>query len=81
MVTGTEWDLLLQMDEQLFRQHLKVTWAHLDFLLDQLHQQHYAPNFGGRPAVSLHHRLVMFLWYMGNQNSFREISDRFNVSE
>ncbi|KAM3876298.1 uncharacterized protein ACN63O_024338 [Diretmus argenteus] len=70
------------MDEHTFRRHLRVTWAQFDFLVIKLEQQrlNQGHHFGGLPDVPLHKKLLMFLWYMGNQNSFREISDRFDVS-
>lgn len=33
----------------------------------------------GRPAITLKVSLYVTLWKLGNQNSFREISDRFNI--
>ncbi|KAL7405713.1 hypothetical protein ABVT39_006164 [Epinephelus coioides] len=73
--TGTEWEILMQMDEHTFRRHLRVTWAQFDFLLLKLNQYIQTLHVGGRPE------LAMFLWYIGNQNSFRELSDKFNVSQ
>ncbi|KAK0154309.1 putative nuclease HARBI1 [Merluccius polli] len=37
--TGTEWEILLEMDEHTFRRHLRVTWAQFDFLLMKFEQQ------------------------------------------
>jgi hypothetical protein len=34
----------------------------------------------GCPPLPIAKKVLMFLWYMGNQNCFREISDKFNVS-
>ncbi len=79
--TGTEWEILMQMDEHKFRRHLRVTWALFDVLLLKLNQHIQTLHVGGRPDVPLHQKLAMFLWYMGNQNSFRELSDKFNVSQ
>ncbi|XP_053177218.1 putative nuclease HARBI1 [Scomber japonicus] len=71
----------MQMDEHTFRRHLRVTWAQFDFLLQKLKQHIQKVHVGGRPEVPLHQKLAMFLWYIGNQNSFRELSDKFNVSQ
>lgn len=32
-------------------------------------------------AAARKEKVLMFLWYMANQNSFREISDQFDVSQ
>lgn len=68
------------MDEHTFRRHLQVTWAQFD-LMQKLNQHIQTVHAGGRPEVPLHQKLAMFLWYIGNQNSFRELSDEFNVSQ
>jgi hypothetical protein len=36
---------------------------------------------GGIPAVSVGEALCITLWYLGNQVSMRDVSDRFNVSK
>lgn len=35
----------------------------------------------GRPETPLKERLYITLWALANQNSFREIGDRFNISK
>ena len=34
---------------------------------------------GGRPAVPLHIKILIFLWYTASGEPLRSISDRFNV--
>lgn len=71
------------MDQHTFRRHLRVTWGQFDFLLMKFEQQgvNQGHHIGGRPDIPLVKKLLMFLWYMANQNSFREIADKFDVSQ
>ena len=41
----------------------------------------HSDNTQGRTPVPDTKKLLVFLWYMANQNSFREISDKFDVSQ
>jgi hypothetical protein len=41
-----------------------------------LHECYHA----GRPNISLEKKLLITLWYLGNQESIRGIADRFNVT-
>jgi hypothetical protein len=34
----------------------------------------------GRPNISLQKKLLIILWYLGNEESIRGIADRFNVT-
>jgi len=36
---------------------------------------------GGRPPVSVEKHLLITLWFLGNQEPFRSVADRFNVAE
>ncbi len=36
---------------------------------------------GGPERIPLIQKVVLFLWYMANQNSVREITDKFDVSQ
>lgn len=36
---------------------------------------------GGPARIPVEKKVVMLLWYLANQNSFREISDKFDVSQ
>ena len=36
---------------------------------------------GGPTRISQNIKTLIFLWYMANQNSFRELGDTFNVAQ
>lgn len=80
--TGTEWELLFHMDEQTFYRHLRVTHAQFIYLTEVL-SQHGLKGYQQDEGVEipLKQKVALFLWYMANQNSFREISDKFNLSQ
>ena len=80
--TGTEWEILFEMDEHTFYRHLRITHSQFDYLSYLLKQLGLNDEQKGGPAViPLRQKLTLFLWYMGNQNSFREVSDKFNMSQ
>ena len=37
--------------------------------------------YGGMPRIPVERKALIFLWYMANMNSFREISDKFNITK
>ena len=80
--TGTEWEIPFQMDEHTFDRHLRITHSQFDYktyLLKQLslNEEHT----GGPSSIPLRQKLALFLWYLANQNSFLEMSDKFNMSQ
>jgi len=81
--TGTAWNVLLKMDDHTFRRHLRVSRAQFDSLTSQLKEQGLKEDHqaGGCPEVPLLKKVLMFLWYLANQNSFREMSDKFDISQ
>ncbi len=38
-------------------------------------------GFGGREPISLDKQLLVILWYLGSQDTFHNISDRFDITE
>ncbi|KAJ8384500.1 hypothetical protein AAFF_G00204150 [Aldrovandia affinis] len=80
--TGIEWELLFHMDEHTFYRHLRVTLAQFDHLVEVLgHQGLKGDQHDGGLEIPVRQKVALFLWYMANQNSFREMSDKFNVSQ
>lgn len=69
------------MDEGTFRRHLWVTWAQFDVLLTEFRNAGINSSTHNHPDIPLTQKVLMFLWYMANQNSFREIEDKFNVAQ
>ena len=71
--------LMMDMDDRTFQRHFRVTKTKFDELLHKLwpdQDDNVPPSM-----VSHKQRTLMFLWYMANQNSFREISDKFDISQ
>ena len=82
--TGISCHLLLEMDDRTFKRHLRLTRQQFDVLnekLGELGMSETGMEKGGRKRIPLEHKTLMFLWYMANTNSFREIGDKFNVCE
>uniref|UniRef100_A0A8C6MEF6 DDE Tnp4 domain-containing protein n=1 Tax=Nothobranchius furzeri TaxID=105023 RepID=A0A8C6MEF6_NOTFU len=80
--TGTEWEVLLYMDENTFARHFRVTRPQFEYLTMKLHENGVGrEHHQGLLPVPVTKKVLMFLWYMANQNSFREMSDKFDVSQ
>ncbi|KAB5579381.1 hypothetical protein PHYPO_G00194410 [Pangasianodon hypophthalmus] len=80
--TGTKWEVMPNMDDDTFFHPFRVTKRQFDFLLLVLQQQGLKRQKArGQPTVPVRMKVLMFLWYMANQNGFRDISDKFDVSE
>ena len=61
------------MDDSTFQRHLRLTKPQFHFFLDKLEII--------RPQNVDIKKVIMFLWYLSNQNSFRELSDKFDISQ
>ncbi|XP_054599280.1 uncharacterized protein [Nothobranchius furzeri] len=78
--TGTEWEVWLHMDEHTFARHFRVTRPQFEYLTMKLQENGVGrEHHQGLPPVPVTKKVLMFLWYMANQNSFREMSDKFDV--
>uniref|UniRef100_A0A3Q2QA82 Protein ALP1-like n=1 Tax=Fundulus heteroclitus TaxID=8078 RepID=A0A3Q2QA82_FUNHE len=78
---GGQWEAMLNADDDAFRRHFGLSKAQFASLLTRLQERGVAKEHSqGLPPVPASKRVLMFLWYMANQNSFREMSDRFDVS-
>ena len=75
--------LMFEMDDATFKRHMRLTRGQFETLNRRLGEMGLAeapPEFGGADRIPLEIKTAMFLWYMGNQNSYRELSDKFDVS-
>lgn len=64
-----------------FFKNLRVTKKTFRFLLD-IFKKYYNPvHLGGREPVPTDTLLLLTLWYLGNQTTYREISELFGLSE
>ncbi|KAJ8355235.1 hypothetical protein AAFF_G00083580 [Aldrovandia affinis] len=81
--SGTEWQLIMEMDENTFRRHLRVSKAQFHFVAHKLQEKGMSDVHpcGGPENIPMVKKIIMFLWYLANQNSFRELSDKFDVSQ
>ena len=69
------------MDNITIRHHLRVNLQQLDILVDRFAAFGIEDEISVMPILTVKIKTIMFLWYMANSNSFREISDRFNVAK
>ena len=82
--SGTTCHLLMEVDEVTFKRHIRLTRGQFDALNNRfghLGMDETPDQFGGMERIPLERKTLMFLWYMANNNSFREISDKFDVSQ
>ena len=66
------------MDNITIKRHLRVTIDQLDMIANTFHTMGLESE---HLSFSYKVKTVMFLWYMANENCFREISDKFNISQ
>lgn len=79
--SGIGWEVMLDMDDHTFASHFRIRRPRFDRLLQVLQEGGLQSQHShGIPPLPVSQKALMFLWYMANQNSFREMSDKFNVS-
>ena len=67
-----------------FRSHFRIlvdTFEQLVTDLGNCRELPTGPQYGGREAISVVKYLLITLWFLGNQESIRSMSDRFNVTK
>ncbi|XP_060758403.1 uncharacterized protein LOC132901096 [Neoarius graeffei] len=71
------------MQDRTFKSHLRVTREQFHLLCDQLRQHGLTDDnsTGGPARIPVQKKVVMVLWYLANQNCFRELADKFDVSQ
>ncbi len=72
------------MDNRTFQRHMRLTRQQFERFVSDLEQGGMAlpvDQRGGPQRVPVVCKALAFLWYMGNQNSFREISDKFLIAQ
>jgi len=84
--TGIYWKLLLAMDDRTFQQHMRVTRRQCNFIqcaIERQLQEQTGPagRWGGRPQISVTCKTLLLLWYLANDNSYREMCDKFGMSK
>ncbi|XP_053710278.1 putative nuclease HARBI1 [Synchiropus splendidus] len=77
-----EWEMMLNMDDHTFVHRFHVTKPQFEYLAAKLRDNGLEKQHShGLPAVPAMKKVLMFLWFMANQDSFRQISQRFDVSQ
>ncbi|XP_018578669.1 putative nuclease HARBI1 isoform X2 [Anoplophora glabripennis] len=67
-------------DEE-FKSHFRMNKKTANKMIEMLEQSNYIPRHSdGREKVSAKRAFLLALWYLSNDETFRQISDRFNVS-
>lgn len=66
----------------VFRSHFRMTRRTFELLVHMIGPSEHIPkgNSFGRPAVDPRKQIAMSLWMMANQETHRQIADRFDVS-
>lgn len=74
-------DCIDKFDYQQFRENFRISRTTFEYLLDSLNLQDKLPAHSyGREKITPKHALLITIWYLANMETFRQISDRFNVS-
>ena len=78
MKSGIGCGLMLEMDDEtLTREQYEV----LNEKLIQIMGVEVNSELGGPTRIPQTMKTLVFLWYMANQNSFREMGDKFNIAQ
>lgn len=72
---------LLGKAEYDFFKNVRVTKQTYRFLVDIFKTLYNPTHQGGRIPIPTETLLILILWYLGNQTTFREISELFGISE
>lgn len=76
--TGVSISLFNNMDDITIRRHLRLNIVQLDMVSSRFDAMGLESD---STVFSFKIKTVMFLWYMANQNCFREVADKFNISD
>ena len=66
-----------------FRSHFRITrgtFEQIELFLGNIPGKHQQQEAAGRPVVALRKQLLLFLWYLGTQETFISLADRFGVA-
>ena len=71
---------LYQPDD--FKRFFRMGRGTVEQLCGQLHNTgNFDVQVGGRPAIPVMKQTLVFLWYMGSQDTLIQIADRFGITE
>ncbi|XP_044760489.1 uncharacterized protein LOC123317926 [Coccinella septempunctata] len=70
-----------QYDPDTFKRHFRMKRETTNELIENFAKSEYSTNtVRGIPHISNETSVLLTMWYLANTESFRQISDRFNVS-
>ncbi|XP_063439491.1 putative nuclease HARBI1 [Mytilus trossulus] len=69
-----------RFNDRDFKSHFRLSKTTCEVLLMKIHETTTSLPQPGR-QIDIEKRLLMFLWYIGNMESFRSMADRFDVSK
>lgn len=71
-----------QFDDKQFQEHFRLSRQTVQHILNDFSRSHTLPTYrAGRENVTPEKGLLMCIWYLANQETYREMSDRFNVCQ
>ena len=68
-------------NDDYFREHFRISRPVFEQLLDHMRPLIEVFYRGGHEPIQPDHQLFVFLWYLCNQQSMREVSQLFGVSK
>ncbi|XP_046802346.1 protein ALP1-like [Lucilia cuprina] len=86
-ISGEEYeDFIKKIDKfnvHEFKSHMRINASTTKYLIDGFSTSSYNPDNcnGGRQSVSPKKAVYMYIWYVGNTITFRQLSILFNVSK
>ena len=69
-----------QMDNITIKYYLRITLHHLDVIAGKFVAMGL-DEWAAQPVITVKPKCTMFLWNLANNNTFWELSDKFNISK
>ncbi|XP_070541556.1 uncharacterized protein [Ptychodera flava] len=84
-IEGYVESVIPRYDPDDFREHFRLSRESFEAVLTLLMECNEIPQPGqdglrGKMPILIEKQLLIFLWYLGNNETFRSIADRFGVS-
>ncbi|KAK4882596.1 hypothetical protein RN001_005915 [Aquatica leii] len=71
-----------EYDEIEFKQHFRIKSLTCNYIIDKVKEDNVIPTHTfSRKKISAEKAVYMTIWYLANLNTFREISDKFDVTQ
>ncbi|KAK5647945.1 hypothetical protein RI129_002837 [Pyrocoelia pectoralis] len=75
-------EVIAKYSEDDFRRHFRLSRATANLCIDDLKNSNVLPTHTfGREKICCRKAFFMTLWYLSNEETYRKISDRFDVAE